>query len=459
MNNLDFYRKKYPDLIGKIPVYGYVRVSTKEQAIFGDSIPAQIDELKMFADENNLNLINIFVDDGKSALKRLDKREGLQEMLRKIPLEEPKFIIFTKLDRWSRNIRDYYNVQDVLDKYGVGWQTTQENFETLTSKGRYDVNAELNSAQRESEKRGERVKTVFEYKVKKGENIFSSTSLPIGLKVENKKVIIDKERVSIPLDFYEHYEIHRNKQRAIRYISEKYEEHFTVNHVKVWLKSSLMYGEYRNNKAYCEPIITKERFLKLKEIEKCGIKEVKNRYNYIFSGLIKCPYCGHRCSGKSCSSNGKKYPVYRCNRYNITHTCSNNKTISERKIERYLLNNINALISNYIREIEIKEKKEKSFEGKINNIKAKIKRLNDLYVNLIIDEDEFKSKYNDLNEELNKYTNIPKKENKQALMDFNKLNLIEIYNTLDEEEKGVLWRSIIKEITYDENKEPIIIFL
>ena len=35
-------------------------------------------------------------------------------------------ILFIKLDRWFRNIAEYYKVQEILDRHKVDWIATEE---------------------------------------------------------------------------------------------------------------------------------------------------------------------------------------------------------------------------------------------------------------------------------------------------------------------------------------------
>jgi site-specific DNA recombinase len=39
-------------------------------------------------------------------------------------------IVFTKLDRWFRNISEYYKVQEVLEARHVNWKTIHEDYDT-----------------------------------------------------------------------------------------------------------------------------------------------------------------------------------------------------------------------------------------------------------------------------------------------------------------------------------------
>jgi site-specific DNA recombinase len=50
-------------------VVGYIRVSTQGQAKDGYSLKYQEDEIKVYCEENNLNLTHIFRDEGISGAK------------------------------------------------------------------------------------------------------------------------------------------------------------------------------------------------------------------------------------------------------------------------------------------------------------------------------------------------------------------------------------------------------
>jgi len=148
-------------------VLGYVRVSTEEQAIHGLSIEAQTAALQEWAKENGCELREIYVDAGISARKPASKRPALQRLLSDIKTGKGGLIIFTKLDRWFRNIAEYYKVQEVLEKNHVDWKTIHEDYDTSTASGRLKINIMLSVAQDEADRTSERIKAVFEMKRQK----------------------------------------------------------------------------------------------------------------------------------------------------------------------------------------------------------------------------------------------------------------------------------------------------
>ena len=89
----------------------YGRVSSDEQALHGDSLRTQIDELRKWAKTNNFEILDEYVDDGYTA--RDLKRPELKRLLDDVKQYDVDFILFTKIDRWSRGVRNYYKLQDV----------------------------------------------------------------------------------------------------------------------------------------------------------------------------------------------------------------------------------------------------------------------------------------------------------------------------------------------------------
>ena len=135
----------------------YARVSTEEQAMHGVSLDAQKERLLSYAKENNLTVVDLYVDEGISARKRYTRRPEFLRMLEDVKQKKIDGVLFIKLDRWFRNIADYYEVQAILDKYRVQWIATEEDYDTTTANGRLALNIKLAIAQDESDRTSERI--------------------------------------------------------------------------------------------------------------------------------------------------------------------------------------------------------------------------------------------------------------------------------------------------------------
>ena len=143
----------------------YCRVSTDEQAKFGFSIQAQKDALEKYCKKNGYNY-EFYIDEGISA--SMKKRKALNEMLNK--LNSFDMILFTKLDRLSRNVLDANNINKLLIENKCTMKAIDEDdVDTSTADGTFIFNLKVSLAQREIEKTSERIRFVFRNKREKGE--------------------------------------------------------------------------------------------------------------------------------------------------------------------------------------------------------------------------------------------------------------------------------------------------
>ena len=145
----------------------YMRVSTEEQALHGYSLPAQKDALHQYAKDHSMTVVGEYVDEGISGRKSASKRPALARMLRDVEAGKIDQILFIKLDRWFRSVKEYYRVQEVLDRNKVTWRTILEDYNTESADGILKVNIMLSVAQNEAERTGERIKFVLDNKVQK----------------------------------------------------------------------------------------------------------------------------------------------------------------------------------------------------------------------------------------------------------------------------------------------------
>jgi DNA invertase Pin-like site-specific DNA recombinase len=88
-------------------VIGYVRCSTDDQDA---SIETQRYRITKHCSDKNLNLIGIYEDVNVSGTVPLDKRKAFSHLLARVASGEASTIVICKLDRLTRNARDFKNV-------------------------------------------------------------------------------------------------------------------------------------------------------------------------------------------------------------------------------------------------------------------------------------------------------------------------------------------------------------
>lgn len=143
----------------------YVRrsVSDADKGNNSLSIAAQREECIRFLGEEAD--FRIYCDDGKSG-KDIEHRPAFQEMMTDARNGEISRIIVKKYDRFSRNMREYLNITDTLDKLGVSVISLSEPFNTETKEGRMMRNNLLNFAEFERETIAARVADAYNTKAR-----------------------------------------------------------------------------------------------------------------------------------------------------------------------------------------------------------------------------------------------------------------------------------------------------
>lgn len=138
----------------------YVRrsVSDKDKDNNSLSIDSQISDCIKFLDGKED--YRIYCDDGKSG-KDIEHRPAFQQMMQDAKDGLIERIVVKKYDRFSRNMREYLNVTNTLDSYGVSVVSLSEPFNTETKEGRMIRNSLLNFAEFERETIAARVADAY----------------------------------------------------------------------------------------------------------------------------------------------------------------------------------------------------------------------------------------------------------------------------------------------------------
>ena len=443
----------------------YARVSTEEQAMHGVSLDAQKERLTQYAKENNLTVVDIYVDEGISARKRYTRRPEFMRMLEDVKKKKIDVILFIKLDRWFRNIADYYEVQSILDRHKVQWIATEEDYDTTTANGRLALNIKLAIAQDESDRTSERIKFVFQNMVKEGHVISGST--PLGYKVENKRVVIDDQTAPIARDMFEKYIDCRSMKATARYILEKYGKSIDVKSMKRMLTNELYIGNAYGIENWCPALIDKRTF----EMAASIISVRSARYDgtrsdrvYLFTGIVFCSSCGRRMTTYSCANKNKdgsirqRFVYYRCPAHTMK-TCDMAKQINQNTLEEWLIQNIRSEADRH--NAEIKKRKSSSPKKTVDTTKlwAKIEKLKDLYVSDLLPKQLYEADYNNIMRQIREAEAQQKEQDAKPIDTSIFNNFSELYGRLTEQGKKAFWSRILKKITVTEDGNFLIEFI
>ncbi len=450
----------------------YVRVSTEEQAINGDSLRTQREELTKYALANNLHIYSIYEDDGFSATNL--KRPALQRLLKDVEQGKINRILITKLDRLSRGVRNYYKILDILDENGVFWQTVFEKYDSSTANGRLHINIMLSVAENESAQTSERIRSVFKTKTENKELI--SGKIPIGLKRKDKKLIIDEDKKQIILDAFQFYKETTSAYQTFQKLDLKYPE-LQLNYMRAYriLTNKLYIGiketRYGDIDNFCQAIIDKQVFENTQRLLKKNArkKSESNSGGYIFQSLLKCAECGYTLGGKFYSKNceSSKY-YYICKRHHLAQKCSCKTNFNEIKVEEKLLREFIPQLKKYIANYEYKENhyKQMDMSKEISSLENKLSKLKELYIRDLIRIEDYEKDYKEYVSQLEETYNQQEKiginisdNNLDTLKSIINNNFLSEYNNFNRMQKRRIWLSVIDYIILDKDYNMEIFFI
>ena len=403
----------------------YIRVSGQEQAIKGLSLEAQQENLEEYARERGWVIVGTYIDAAKTARKRMYKRTNFLRMLEDVKQDKVDLILFTRLDRWFRSVADYYKVMEILDAHNCGWLTTQEQYDTTTAGGRLYINLRLSIAQNEADLCGERIGVVLDSKVKHGTVV--SGKIPFGYRInEEKRLEIVPQDAAIILDAFEHYRSSVSVRATAAYIQLTYGLNWDNIRCRRNLCQTLYIGHYesngRVNPNFCPPIVPRDLYDDVQKL---------------------------------LSNNTKENP---CPQHYSRRTCGHKKQIRETAVEEWLFTFLGDELEKQRLEWEVKEARRKQAAASVDRaaIRRKLSRLKELYVNEMIDLEEYRRDYELYTTQLAERTApsaAEERPNFEAIEAILETGFRKIYDGLEREEKRTLWRSVIKEIHVDKERQ------
>lgn len=327
-----------------------MRVSTDEQAEEGTSIDVQIRQIRHYAELYGFPLSesDIYIDDGWSgkdlnrpALTRLraDSRAGLVDC-----------VLVTKLDRFSRNLRDTVNLclgewQDEAEpNRHVALKSITEPFDTHTDFGRMVFGLLAMFAEFERRRIAERTWSGKTNRAEAGRNAghrpaygFRLVEAPEG---KGSLFAVIPEEAAVIRKICDFYLQGMGDQQIARRLNEDGMRFrggtlWMAQHVARILSNPLIAGQYAYGRrtvgpggstvqlpqsewvvsrdpAIPEPILSPALFARIRQ-ERAGRRSQGRRpaASRLLSGLLRCGRCGSACGVKTCGP-GVDYRYYRC---------------------------------------------------------------------------------------------------------------------------------------------------
>lgn len=465
MDKVEKMRKFKEDDMAILRVGGYERVSTEEQTLRGASVATQIDNITEYCKDKKLKLVDHYTDEGKSGSLPPLKRPALQRLLEDVEAGKIDLIIFTKLDRWFRSVKEYFKVQEILDAHGVAWRAIHEDYDTTTANGRMAITIFLALAQNEREKTSERIRVVFEHKRKKGEACFGGSQPPLGYRKYKDetgawRLEKDPETEDAIAAFWQILKTEFNVKKAARHMLLAYG---LTRAEKAWYRiahSEFYCGMYGEIEDFCPPYVSREEWLLVQE-RTTGTRAPAGDRVYLFSGLIKCPKCGNNMCAtydvKHYKGGRKEYKQYRC-RGKATRRCDYRPTLSEKKLEKHLIAHLDTYLADAIARVELEQRKpKKKPKTDVAALREQLRRLEVVYMAGNKTDEEYLKEDRELKALIAKAEaeGPPPERDLEPLRQLLETDLRGIYGTLDEAERKRFWQNIVKEIHLEEHDRAV----
>jgi DNA invertase Pin-like site-specific DNA recombinase len=361
----------------------YARVSTKEQAEKGLSIPAQLKAIREYAKSHGFNILEEFVDMGESA-KTAD-RPAFKRMIKKCQKDKTiDAVIVHKIDRFSRNNIDFYAYKAILKKEGVRLISATENIEETPS-GEFIENVLVAMAQFYSRNLAEEVLKGMKEKFRRGE---WPVKAPIGYKnVRDERghacVIEDKETSYLIKQMFKLYATGQyslgslSEEIGKRGLGTKRGKLLSTESIKKILQNKfyigrmVMWNEEVQGKH--KPIIDESLFNQVQNVlaERKITQDKWQKREFLLRGLVYCQSCKKRLTAEV----HPRGEYYRCQN-NVHSRCSERyipTKLLESRIEK-----LYSLIEPSVKLLKLLkaeiEEVQRNFQAKSKNEIANLKR-------------------------------------------------------------------------------------
>jgi len=170
----------------------YARVSTEDQAQEGFSLEAQMKKLEAYCRSEDMEPVGRYIDDGYSGTKT--NRPEYQRMLSEIDSWDA--IVVLKMDRIHRNSVNFTQMMDLLRKKNKDFISVYDQFDTVSTMGKFVMDIMQRIAQLESEQIGDRVRMAMQFKARSKSGSLGGPQ-PYGYEYVNGKLRVIEDEAHI----------------------------------------------------------------------------------------------------------------------------------------------------------------------------------------------------------------------------------------------------------------------
>jgi len=382
----------------------YARVSTEEQAQRELSIPSQIDICRKFAVQNGYEVVDVFIDAGKSGTT--SERESFQELISQAKKKPPPFnaILVYNYSRFSRNEMDSIVYEELLDRQNIKLISItqplpEDNAIRGLVRGIFRVIDNWYALNASQEARRGQITLIRQ-------GYYCGGSVPYGYMLEvlnngRKKLMPNPETAPIVQHIFEMVAARYSYNEIIAYLTQ---ENIKPPRGRFWRKNTLsniihspiykgdfVYGrrakkhKKRNSKENWiiienthEPLVSRDLWELVQRTHKKP--EHIQKSSALLGGLVFCSQCGAKMWYRKTYRQGKQYGNYICANRKESNVCDM-PAIAASIIEPFVINKvIDILLSNDIDTIIENVIKQQEENNEIKSlIQEKTRKLEQVY--------------------------------------------------------------------------------
>lgn len=313
----------------------YCRVSTYNQGQ-GEytSLDTQEELLKNYCKVKGWEVFDTYID---TKTGTTIERDSLSRLLKDAEAKKFDIVIATKLDRISRSMKDFFEINEILAMHDIDLVLATQNIDTTSSMGRFNRNVLMAFAEFERDMIAERTREKLFSQAQKG--YWGGGLVPIGYDVKEKKLVVNEQEKELVNKIFQYYlETPSTNQVSIRLNEEGYRTKsrtskggkksgggkFHKQSVRDILANEVYVGwiPYKGEKfkGIHAPIVEQELFDKVKERMNLSIVETKitteTESPLALLGITKCGHCGSLLTTSSTfkKEQQKRYYFYKCSK-------------------------------------------------------------------------------------------------------------------------------------------------
>ena len=419
----------------------YPRVSTEMQ-VDGYSLEGQKNSLKRFADREEMEVVGIYEDAGKSG-KSIEGRPAFKKMLSDIKNGlEIEYILVYKLSRFGRNAADILNSLEFVQSYGINLICIEEGIDSSQTSGKLLIS--VLSAVAEIERENIIEQTMNGRREKARQGGWNGGFAPYGYYLKDNHLLIEEteaEAIRIIFDKFGNSDI--GLGGVAKYLNLQGIKKVPRQNGKLETWSSHLIRQILDNPVYCgkiaygrrtrekvkgtkneykqvhtddyiledgqhEGIVSEELWQKVHTKRLAtGIKQpsrIGKERSHLLTGVLKCPLCGssmytnkHAWTNKDGTYKEVYYYICGRNKQERARHCDYKASLRKIDIEPLVVEAVKELVSDayFAKEIEkrigvqtdtsVVDKELANYENKLKEVDLNKARLENEIDNLPFD--------------------------------------------------------------------------